>query len=188
MMLMQEDRNDYFVLLPAAASIFLFSVHSQHFPFSIPCFFPLVHHFGSCCTYLLYIINILLSIGCTNVFWELFFFQRQGRNQGKKKGFLLLLGLASAPGPAGRELQWSLCCVLCGTDKPGLAELFWSNFSNALGINCPSSFQSQACVSHPNYVFFPSNPFLFKLLPWAVVTIFSFHYYSYGGDLLIIIA
>lgn len=54
-MLMQEDVNDYFVLLLAVVSIFLFSVYCQHFlfPFSILYFFSLIHDFCFCYTYLL---------------------------------------------------------------------------------------------------------------------------------------
>lgn len=60
-----------------------------------------------------------------------------------------------------------------------LGELFLSNFSNVLGINNLSFRVRHACLIL--IIFFPSNLFLFKLLPQAVVIMFSFHCYYREG-------
>lgn len=94
-MLMQEDMRDYFVLLLAALSIFLFSVYCQHFafPFSILYFFSLMRGFCFCSlVYYKYIILLLVAL----MSFGDFFLQRRGRKEGKKKVFLLLLGVVSA--------------------------------------------------------------------------------------------
>lgn len=102
----------------------------------------------------LFVINILLSIGCTNVFWE-FFLQRQGRKQREKRGFLLLLGLASAP---ATPLE-PACHVLCGTDKARAPWALLEQFLWCIRHKLSFFFQSQACVSHPNYVLSPLTHF-----------------------------
>lgn len=85
-MLMQEDMSDYFVLLLAVLSIFLFSVYCRHFPFpfSIRYFFSLTH--GFCfCSLIYYKYTILLLVAPTS-FGDLFL-QRWGRKEGKKRDF-----------------------------------------------------------------------------------------------------